>query len=117
MSKGRRFVMALLTLWILIGCVGCIAVSREITREVPSGTATVVPDRGQWEFDQEWQCRASERFELEHERQDFDLARDAWFDLGWELTAVSVVPVPAAGDVSDKICLVGSYRRWIDADS
>lgn len=117
MRKGRSLVMALLALWILISLVGCIAVSREVRREVPAGAATVVPDRGQWEFDQEWQCRSSQQFELDQERREFEDAREAWFDLGWELTDVSVVPIPATAELSEQICLVGSYRRWIDIDS
>ena len=117
MKIVRPFAMAALTLWILISFVGCIAVSREVRREVPSGAAMAVSERGQWEFDQEWQCRQSKQFELDAERRDFDDARESWVEHGWELTDVSVVPLPATGDAAEQICLVGSYRRWVASDA
>jgi hypothetical protein len=117
MSVNRRIVWTILAFWALTGAVGCIAVSREVRREVPPGTAGAVSDGGQWEVEQEWQCRASREFELDRERREFDDAREGWLDLGWELTGISVVPVPASADAPDRICLVGSYRRRIGTDS
>ena len=88
---------------------GCIAVSRQVSREpVTSGAGAGVIAGGQWEVEQEWQCSSPERFELERERELFNAASEIWFEDGWEMAGFDVV------ELDERVCLVGTFRRWND---
>ena len=96
---------------------GCIAVSREITREtVTSPAGAAVTGGGHSEIEQEWVCREVPRFDLERERAAFDGSCADWLAEGWELADFDVVSLPGTGGEPSQTCLVGTFRRWVPAE-
>jgi hypothetical protein len=104
-------------LLLALSAAGCIAVSREITRQgVTSPAVAPVTDRGQWEVEQEWQCERPVAFDLERERATFNGLSAVWMEEGWEMADFDLVTVPDRDGQPDRICLVGTFRRWVVYD-
>ena len=120
MRENKLFGAMLLggfVLLLLSSTAGCIAVSREITRQgVTSPGAVPVTDRGHWEVEQEWQCKRPSMFDLDEERTTFNGVSAVWFEDGWELSDFDVVTVPDENGQPERICLVGTFRRWLESD-
>jgi hypothetical protein len=102
--------------FLLVSMVGCIAVERNVRRDMTSGAGEYVTARGQWQVEQEWQCRDAPVFALERERAGFDRASAAWLEDGWELAQFDVVSLPGGETRADRVCLVGTFRRWATTD-
>jgi hypothetical protein len=102
---------------LLLSTAGCISVSRQVHRDgVTSSAADAVTAGGRWEIEQEWECSPADRFYLGVERDSFDRASASRLERGWDLADFDLVTVPDSAGTPDQVCLVGTFRRWIEAE-